>query len=141
MNKMIQLIYVSSAVWLLSEKELIDLLNKARARNISRNVTGMLLYAGGKFLQVLEGNSQDVEETYALIQKDIRHAGLQILNKETISERNFPNWSMGFKYLTEQETKNIKGYTDILNIKQNVHKPDIKNVAKHILYKFKEVNT
>ena len=52
---MIQLIYASYATREMSNEDLIDLLEKSRQRNSRQNITGLLLYAEKKFLQVLEG--------------------------------------------------------------------------------------
>lgn len=63
---MIQLIYVSSAVNLMSEDELLDLLAQSSQRNKRKGVTGLLLYAGGNFIQVLEGEQSDVRRSIHL---------------------------------------------------------------------------
>lgn len=52
---LIHLIYVSTAREEFDETELARILDTAVRRNGERNVTGMLLYAGGTFMQVLEG--------------------------------------------------------------------------------------
>ena len=59
---MIHLIYVSSATREMTEEDLIFLLEQSRNRNLRQHVTGMLLFVGGNFIQVLEGDDKDVEE-------------------------------------------------------------------------------
>ena len=59
---MIHLVYVSSATGKLGETDLLDLLEHSRRRNRALDLTGMLLYAGGNFFQVLEGEEKDVDE-------------------------------------------------------------------------------
>lgn len=49
------LTYKSRAAYSPSPADLEDLVHKARLRNRSLGVTGMLLYENGKFLQTLEG--------------------------------------------------------------------------------------
>ncbi len=100
---LIQLIYVSSAVRLLSEKELLELLAQAREINRKSNVTGMLLYGEGNFLQVLEGEAEDVDAIYAAIRKDSRHHHLYLIVREPIAARNFSEWSMGFHRMSTEE--------------------------------------
>jgi hypothetical protein len=100
---LIQLIYVSSAVRLLSEEELLELLAQAREANRQRNVTGMLLYGEGNFLQVLEGEAADVDAVYAAIQQDPRHHHLLLIEREPIAARNFADWSMGFHRMSADE--------------------------------------
>jgi hypothetical protein len=100
---LIQLIYVSSAVRLLSEDELLELLAQARETNRHRNITGMLLYGEGNFLQVLEGEAADVDAVYATIQQDPRHHHLLLIEREPIAARNFSEWSMGFHRMSAKE--------------------------------------
>lgn len=114
---MIHLVYVSSATREMSEEDLLYLLEQSRDRNKRQNVTGMLLYAGGNFFQVLEGDKKDVEEIYAAIVSDERNTGNIELIKENINERTFPDWSMGFKHLTSQNKASIEGYTEFLDRK------------------------
>ncbi len=114
---MIHLIYVSSAQREMAEEELLLLLEQCRRRNRRQNVTGMLLYAGGNFLQVLEGEDKDVEEIYKDILNDERNNGNIVIDKDQISERTFPDWSMGFKHLTNQDKAGIKGFSEFLDRK------------------------
>ena len=62
----------------------------------------MLLYAGGNFFQVLEGDEKDVEEIYKDIVDDERNKGNILILKENIKKRRFPYWSMGFKHISSQ---------------------------------------
>ena len=91
------LIYSSSASHLMSDPELTILLGNCRDRNVHDGITGMLLYKDGSFMQVLEGNKENVFRTYARIQKDTRHKGISLLREREIEDRNFGGWSMGFK--------------------------------------------
>lgn len=94
---MIQLIYASAAVRPFSKLDLDRLLTKARARNSSHGVTGMLLYHSGSFLQVLEGPIVGVESIFASIQRDPRHRNTRILTRKSISQGEFVEWTMGFE--------------------------------------------
>jgi hypothetical protein len=67
------LIYVSSALKLMGELELLSLLELSRAKNVRLNITGLLLYKEGNFMQMLEGEKDTVLNLYAAIQKDVRH--------------------------------------------------------------------
>ena len=111
---MIHLIYVSSAPDPLSESQLIELLDQSRQRNRSLNVTGMLLYADGNFIQVLEGEEADVESIFLSILNDPRNRGIIVIEKEPIERRDFPDWSMGFEHITDEHKATLKGYTEFL---------------------------
>lgn len=101
---MYKIIYFSTARKDLKEKELNELLLKARAYNVINNITGILLSIEGDFLQILEGTKENVEFLYEKIKKDDRHNEIVTISESRISERQFPDWSMGFK---------LTGYIDI----------------------------
>ena len=110
---MIQITYVSSAVRPMSETELFGLLREARSRNQSMDVTGLLLYRGGNFIQSLEGPEAAVETIYKSIKADPRHEGKIELDRRLCDERSFPVWSMGFQTqfeLTAQLTEAFPGF-------------------------------
>ena len=138
---MIHLVYVSSATREMSEEDLLFLLEQSRNRNKRQNITGMLLYAGGNYFQVLEGDIKDVEEIYEAIVNDERNKGNIVILKGNIKERKFPDWSMGFKHLTDQDSDYVEGYTDFLDSRMEpeefVNRQD--NVLM-LLYQFKKGN-
>lgn len=112
---MIYLIYVSSAVKAMSEAELIDILKKAREKNTRLNITGMLLFKDGNFLQVLEGDEAEVTKLYETIALDPRHQGQSIIDKGKITRRQFGDWSMGFRNLNEDAVKLLPGFSQFMN--------------------------
>lgn len=113
---MIHLVYVSTALNEMDDDELLSLLAQARDRNRRQGITGMLLYSNGNFFQVLEGEENDVGEVYESILKDKRNHGNIVIVKERISERSFPNWSMGFRKLSENDLRSIDGYSDFMSL-------------------------
>lgn len=109
------LIYVSSAVKPFSHSDLVDLLDHSRKNNTELNITGMLLYKDGNFMQVLEGDKEAVEALHAKIEADPRHRGMFTLLQGTQVERQFPDWSMGFRDLNSAGVGDIPGYNEFLN--------------------------
>lgn len=108
-------VYISSAVRPFSPTELVDLLAKCHENNAQLGVTGMLLYKDGNFMQVLEGAEEVVRTLYARIGHDPRHRGLLTLLQGPLSERQFPDWSMGFQDLNAADVLSIPGYSEFLN--------------------------
>ncbi|MGY2134952.1 BLUF domain-containing protein [Hymenobacter sp. HD11105] len=94
------LIYTSRAVRPLDEQSLQTLLAQARHHNASQHLTGVLLYAGGRFLQVLEGPRTEVEALFARIQRDPRHVHVRLVGRGVVRRREFPQWGMGFRRLS-----------------------------------------
>jgi hypothetical protein len=107
------LIYVSSASYMMSNQELSSLLTKARENNHALNVTGMLLYSSGNFVQPLEGTRASLNEIYAKIYKDPRHYNIIKLFDREINQREFAEWSMGFRNLSGVPLTDLPGYSAI----------------------------
>lgn len=112
---MLSLVYVSSATNLLSNEELVALLDQCRANNSALDITGMLLYKDGNFMQVLEGPDPAVRQVYTRILSDARHRGAIKLLEESIQERQFANWTMGFKNLDGVRSEDLPGASGFLN--------------------------
>lgn len=135
---MIHLVYVSSATRHMSDTELENLLKECKENNKNRQVTGMLLYSDGNFIQALEGEKNTVENIYSSILNDERNKDNIIIEKDSILQRNFPNWSMGFQYLNNEHATIIDGYSDFL--KKDIPPEEVSNKQNSILnllYSFK----
>jgi hypothetical protein len=107
-----RIIYGSQATEDFSPEQLIELLASVRASNVRAGLSGMLLYCGRSFLQLLEGDEAALEQTYRRIEADSRHTNLRLLLDETVDERLFPDWSMGFDHVDDDElAEELPGYT------------------------------
>lgn len=96
MSEILSLLYVSSAVRVLSSAEIYRLLATARQRNMRHAVTGVLLHCDGSFMQYIEGPHDGVEHIYRVIRNDVGHRGFIEISREVITEREFGDWSMAF---------------------------------------------
>ena len=114
--KLNQLIYVSHLV---NEDEsmIAAILESAVRRNKQNAITGMLLYAPGEFIQVLEGDEAAVQETYDRIFLDRRHSYVTCLLHEAISERHFPQWSMGYKALRQDHIEKLTWFAPLFRFR------------------------
>lgn len=70
------------------------LVAKARARNRSLDVTGMLLFEDGCFLQTLEGPPEAVATLWTSIQRDKRHDHIEVLSEHMVATRVFSDWAL-----------------------------------------------
>jgi hypothetical protein len=105
-----RIVYLSTATALMSDHELMSILRQSRENNLRDQVTGVLLYSGGNFIQLLEGDAEAVGKVYARIEHDPRHHGCMQMVDGPASERLFPQWAMGFRPedgLPEQQKKEI----------------------------------
>ncbi len=115
MVDLISLTYLSLATSPLDEDQLKDLLAESRDNNARSDVTGMLLYADQQFIQTIEGRRHDVEATMERILADPRHHHVDITLVDDIESRSFPEWTMGFKVLTQETADEMRGFTDFLD--------------------------
>jgi|GEM_PF-2105765 len=77
-----------------SDNELNELVARARLRNQSVGVTGMLLYEDGRFLQTLEGPPAGLSAVWASIQQDERHQNIEVLTEHYAHARLFSDWDL-----------------------------------------------
>jgi len=97
MSDLYSLVYVSTATRLLAMEDIGRLLEKARQRNLDQDVTGVLLYSDGNFMQCLEGPAARLASVYDTIKSDSLHFGIIDLVREPIKSREFSEWSMAFR--------------------------------------------
>lgn len=99
------LIYVSKPTEPLSDSQLDALLEKTRAANNSRGITGCLLYMDGCFMQILEGNRKTVLSLVEKIKRDPRHRDFRLVMQAAQQRRIFQDWSMGFRNLSRLDNE------------------------------------
>jgi hypothetical protein len=111
-----RIIYCSQATHDLSPDELVALLEQARLHNDHAGLSGMLLYCSQSFLQVLEGDAQALESTYSRILADPRHTNLRLLLDAEVLSPLFPDWTMGFEHVDDEElAEELDGFTAALD--------------------------
>jgi hypothetical protein len=90
----IRLLYSSEAAAGPQYRDLVDLLTHAQTHNRAQDITGILCYGSGQFLQALEGGRAAVSALYNRIAADPRHESCQVISVEEIATRDFADWSM-----------------------------------------------
>ncbi|QIL02772.1 BLUF domain-containing protein [Sphingomonas sinipercae] len=88
------LTYISHAALDLTAEQLEEIHRTARDLNAIDGITGLLVFNGTRFLQVIEGSETAVNDLVARLRRDTRHSGVEIRDERTIQERSFPDWSM-----------------------------------------------
>jgi len=91
-----RLIYSSAATGEMARTDLEQMLRESRLRNTRRDITGVLVFSDGVFLQVLEGEREDVEDLMESIGRDPRHRDIKVIHEEEIDRRAFPTWRMAY---------------------------------------------
>ncbi|MAU71988.1 MAG: hypothetical protein CML04_07815 [Pseudozobellia sp.] len=72
------------------------ILASARDHNKILNITGCLVYHNGAFVQILEGEKEEVHKLFKSIEKDPRHANVRLVSEEYDKKRSFSNWNMAY---------------------------------------------
>lgn len=81
-----------------------SVVTSAQKNNRKRDITGVLFYHNGRFVQALEGQNKNLRELLSLLKGDTRHKNLEILVDQSITTRFFPQWSMDSFNLSENYT-------------------------------------
>lgn len=88
------LTYTSRAKLDLSADDLHDIHRTARELNSIDGITGLLVFNGTHFLQIVEGAEAAIDDLVARLRRDPRHSGLEVRDERKVEARSFPDWSM-----------------------------------------------
>ncbi|MBD2843210.1 BLUF domain-containing protein [Erythrobacter rubeus] len=88
-----QYLYISTAPSL-SRDEVDSILASSARNNPANGITGLLIYNGRNFLQLLEGDEAELISLMVRITHDPRHTGISILEKNRVEQRSCPDWAM-----------------------------------------------
>lgn len=91
---MLSLIYVSTAQTQVNDALVRQIAGSAAERNARAEVTGLLAYNSRSFMQLLEGEGDDVLEIMHDIERDSRHESIVYIRQADRGKRECPNWSM-----------------------------------------------
>ena len=97
--------YRSEATIAPSPVDLERLVARSKARNRKLGITGMLLYDGGRYLQTLEGPPEALDQIWSSIQRDKRHAAIEVLSQHIVPARLFSGWDMQLYSRSEDRSR------------------------------------
>ncbi|WP_375492385.1 BLUF domain-containing protein [uncultured Jatrophihabitans sp.] len=107
-----RIVYCSQSTHDFTPDELVDLLGTSRDNNERDGLSGMLLYSSQSFLQLLEGGDAAIRSTYERIAADPRHMNLRKLADIDVPAPTFPDWTMGFEHVDDEElADDLDGFT------------------------------
>src|SRR5579862_9442892 len=109
---LIQLVYASTATKPLTEEALKELVTAARVNNARLGITGLLLYKSASFFHALEGEEGKATRLFEKIRQDPRHESIVMLHRRPIEQHSFPDWAMGFVFITEKRQEALVGFLD-----------------------------
>ena len=62
--------------------------------NALDGITGLLIFNGTHFLQIIEGAPNAIDDLVERLRRDPRHSGLEIRDVRPVGDRSFPDWTM-----------------------------------------------
>ena len=92
--KLTSLTYTSLARLDLQSDDLEDIHRTAREVNALEGITGLLVFNGTHFLQIIEGAEDAIDELVEKLRRDPRHTGFEVRDRQKVDTRSFPDWSM-----------------------------------------------
>ena len=94
---LLELIYTSLSEAQSDGNDVANILASSETNNRAHSITGLLLFDGDRYIQILEGKAQDVERLFEVISNDPRHHNLELLHQGAITGRSFENWRMAYE--------------------------------------------
>lgn len=91
---MYRLIYKSASTGPISKQNLRDILYTSLDQNRADSVNGALIATRSHFLQFLEGDFEEVNETFFRIAKDPRHKDIKLVSFGPVDNALFSEWRM-----------------------------------------------
>jgi hypothetical protein len=107
---LIQLIYCSKASPRLTKDDIEFIWLNAIINNTKHSIQGLLIFYNNYFIQLLEGDEDEVEKLYSNISKDNRHNDVILIGQQNVKKTQFRRWAMGYNLDNELSIEIIKKY-------------------------------
>ena len=93
-----RLAYVSRPASDLAAADVSRIIQVSRVNNAAHGLTGVLVYTGCDFAQLIEGRDEEVERLWRKLQADPRHYDVLAFLDEPTDRAWFETWRMGYLY-------------------------------------------
>lgn len=101
-----QLIYTSHCKYLAPDV-IESIIVAAHKNNQEFDISGVLVLIDHTFFQVLEGPKDAITDLFEIIKQDRRHERVERLSIQPITERAFPDWTMGYLEKTPENIQDL----------------------------------
>ena len=99
--QLFELAYVSTITFKASDEDIENIVSHSQLNNALADVSGLLLFNGVNFAQILEGPQTTLNRLFEKISHDERHSGVIKLVERPIEARAFSGWSMAYLKSTD----------------------------------------
>lgn len=110
------LIYISDAARRMSPQDLEAIRVASANYNANHAITGVLFYSAGHFVQLLEGDPDEVRKLYEKIEQDPRHQHIRLLVERSAGARLFPGWDMGLLDLNQGTASDRRALDELVKL-------------------------
>ena len=86
--------YTSLARLDLTAADLLEIHQTAKRLNALDGITGLLIFNGSRFLQIIEGDEAAIDDLIERLRRDDRHSAVGLRDTRYADHRAFPDWSM-----------------------------------------------
>jgi hypothetical protein len=93
---LVRLVYASRFAEDVKTDGLREILEQSRRNNPKEDISGVLCYGPGLFLQCLEGPRDAVNQLYRTIVNDHRNKDATLIEYANVDERMFEKWDMAY---------------------------------------------
>lgn len=94
------LTYTSQAQPGLSDRDVGDIHVASRHLNALDGISGVLIFDGVSFLQIIEGVADAIDSLAERLRRDGRHVDFMVRDERVIDNRSFSDWSMNLVRVT-----------------------------------------
>ncbi|MCA9274775.1 MAG: BLUF domain-containing protein [Phycisphaerales bacterium] len=95
MSDLYEVIYLSTRREGLTDQVIVDeIVLPSGIKNRHLDITGCLWFSNERFLQILEGPREAVEQVYEAIRSDDRHYAIATVSTSPVTHRSFARWGM-----------------------------------------------
>ncbi|HEA30732.1 MAG TPA: BLUF domain-containing protein [Leeuwenhoekiella sp.] len=128
-------LYISSAAPDLNHNDVQDIMEAAAANNDPLQISGFLVFDDGNFLQLLEGEEEQVNMIYDRIKKDLRHRNIIPVLEQHTGIKGFDFYHSGFRICDNPKlVEELKNYVSLI---RNIEAPQLRktiNLVDAILH-------
>ncbi len=123
------------------EREMANIATTAQDHNAKQDITGVLFFENGHFLQALEGEEATLRELYQKIGNDPRHTNINTLVDTPITKRSFSDWSMDTFFVDTPELINPETIKTIRSLYSRTFDMNTQNLISFIKKMVDEMDT
>lgn len=120
------------------DKDLKTILTTATEHNKHNDITGVLFFDNGKFIQILEGELDVLTPLLERIKGDPLHKNFKMLINEPIEKRETEQWSMKAFDLSEHEAQDWSLLEDLRDAYLKTFKISSKQITSWISHFIKD---